>query len=73
MKRKNKKIRKSKFVKSVVPVEDIFLDENSKINLEDAIVMNATHRDIVEEIHGLDSFRDYVQESRGNSLNFGDY
>ena len=53
--------------------EEKFWDENEKINADDAVVINPTSRDIIDEVSGLDSFRDYARESRGNTLSYGDY
>lgn len=86
MKRKNKKQKKyqksgskmaarARALKTLkkVEVEDTFLDEDSKVNLEDAVIINPTRREVIDEVSSMDSFRDYLRESRGNSLTFGDY
>jgi len=85
MKQKNKKQNKLKYNSKMaargrafkalkkVEVEDTFLDENSKVNLEDAVIINPTRREVIDEVSSMDSFRDYLRESRGNSLTFGDY
>jgi hypothetical protein len=53
--------------------EDKFWDENDTRIVEDAMVMNPTRHDIVDEIGSLESFRDYAREARGNNLSYGDY
>ena len=85
MKQKNKKQNKLKYNSKMAArgrafkalkkgeTEDVFLDENSKVNLEDAVIINPTRREVIDEVSSMDSFRDYLRESRGNSLTFGDY
>jgi hypothetical protein len=66
---------KRKIVKKQVktPKDDTYLNEDSKVVVEDAVVMHSTRDDVRDEINYLDSFRDFARESRGNGLTFGDY
>lgn len=56
-----------------VSKEDRFLDESMVVNADNAMITHPNASDIRDEISGLDSFRDWARESRGNSLTFGDY
>jgi len=55
------------------PVVDKFIDEDTHIDVEDAVVNEPNSWDIRDEVSHLESFRDYQQESRGNGLTYGDY
>lgn len=50
---------------------DKFIDEDTQVN--DAYVAQPTDWDVRDEMTQLDGFRDYIQESRGNGLTYGDY
>ena len=52
---------------------DEFLDENSKVIVEDAFVSQPSTDEIREVVHELDGFRDWEREARGNNLTYGDY
>ena len=55
------------------PVLDKFIDEDTKLDADDVQVTHPTEWDIRDEVGHMDSFRDYQQESRGNTLSYGDY
>jgi len=55
------------------PVLDKFIDDDTKINTDDAVVTHPSDWDIRDEVSQMDAFRDYQQESRGNGLTYGDY
>ncbi len=55
------------------PVVDKFIDEDTKLDADDAVVSHPSEWDIRDEVSHMDSFRDYQQESRGNGLTYGDY
>lgn len=76
MKPKNKRGRppkkKSQFV-SVPRDPDAFLNEETRVDLDDAVVNQPNEWDVRDELTHLDSYRDYLEESRGNGLTYGDY
>lgn len=55
------------------PVLDKFVDEDTKLDADEVRVAHPTDWDIRDEVSQMDSFRDYLQESRGNGINYGDY
>jgi hypothetical protein len=55
------------------PVVDKFIDENTEVDPDSAYVPPATENDLRDELSHLEGFRDYAQESRGNTLSYGDY
>lgn len=58
----------------VVPrMEDKFADDDTRLNAESVEVMQPADWDVRDELEHMDGFRDYAQESRGNSLSYGDY
>jgi hypothetical protein len=71
MKRKLKKKQTKGAVK--MPKTNTYLNENSKLIVESAIVMHSTRDDVRDELSNLAGFQDFARESRGNSLTFGDY
>lgn len=76
MKPKNKRGRppkkKSQFV-SVPRDPDAFLNEETRVDLDDAVVNQPNEWDVRDELSHLDGYRDYLEESRGNGLTYGDY
>ena len=73
-KTKNKKQNKKNLrVKPTEPVADKFIDEDTKLDADDVQVSHPNDWDIRDEVSQMDSFRDYLQESRGNNLSYGDY
>jgi hypothetical protein len=68
---KRKLIKKKKLVRSAK--EEVFLHEDSKIVVEDAIILHSTRDDVRDELSSLDAFKDFERECRGNNLTFGDY
>jgi hypothetical protein len=53
------------------PVLDKFIDEDTKV--DDAFVAQPAEWDVRDELEQMDGFKDYIGESRGNSLTYGDY
>ncbi len=53
------------------PVLDKFIDEDTKV--DDAFVAQPAEWDVQDELEQMDGFKDYVGESRGNTLSYGDY
>ena len=55
------------------PIVDKFIDEDTPIVVDDAFVAHPSEYDVKDVLRDLDGFRDWQQESRGNSLSYGDY
>lgn len=55
------------------PRLDKFIDENTAVNADDAMVTHPTQDDVRDVLSELDGYRDYMEESRGNGLTYGDY
>jgi hypothetical protein len=60
-------------VKRAAGESDEFLDENSKVIVEDAFVSQPSFDEVRQVVHDLDGFRDWEREARGNNLTYGDY
>lgn len=54
-------------------VEDKFIDESTQLNVESIQVAQPAEWDVRDELEQMDGFRDYLQESRGSTLSYGDY
>lgn len=52
---------------------DKFIDEETPVSADDAMVSHPTEHDVRDVLSELDGYRDYLQESRGNGLTYGDY
>jgi hypothetical protein len=54
---------------------DQFIDDNTALRDPDGEYQPAPARraDIREELEHLEGFRDFLEESRGNNLTYGDY
>ncbi len=59
--------------KKAVIKEDEFLNEDSNLIVEDAYVSHPSEDDVQDVLRGLDGFRDFASEMRGNGLTYGDY
>jgi hypothetical protein len=57
----------------VPPPEDKFADEDTPLKADDIEIFQPADWDVRDELDHLDGFRDYVDESRGNTLSYGDY
>lgn len=55
------------------PVVDKFIDDETPIDADDAFVAHPSENDVRDVLRDLDGFRDWTQESRGNTLSYGDY
>ena len=55
------------------PNLDKFIDENTELDPGAAYVAPATEHDLRDELNHMEGFRDYLEESRGNGLSYGDY
>ncbi len=79
IKRKNfvakyRKLKKAdKIKKSTDEIADTFLDEDSKLVVEDAFVSQPSYDEVREVVSECDGYRDYVSRESGNGLTFGDY
>jgi hypothetical protein len=56
-----------------VAKDDVFLDEDSKVIVDDAYVSHPGDDIVRDVVHDLPGFQDWARESRGNGLTFGDY
>ena len=68
---KKKQKEQPKKISPREPAADKFIDEDTHVN--DAYVAQPTDWDVRDEMSQMDGFRDYLQESKGNGLTFGDY
>ena len=68
-----KKFRTTSKKLDKVTKEDKFLDEDSKVIVEDAFLSQPSAYEIRDTVAELDSYRDWQRESRGNGLTYGDY
>lgn len=55
------------------PVLDKFIDEDTPVAADDAMVTHPTDYDVRDVLNELEGYRDYAVESRGNGLTYGDY
>ena len=86
VKRKNQKVKGAKVRKlnalkkksnefdPVVPLtEDKFADDETQLNADAVKVIQPADWDVRDELEQMDGFRDYLSETRGNTLSYGDY
>ena len=55
------------------PPVDKFIDEETPIVVDHALITHPSDFDVRDVLNDLDGYRDYLQESRGNGLTYGDY
>lgn len=58
---------------TVLAVVDKFIDENTELDPESAYVPLPSELDVRDELSHMEGFKDYLDESRGNTLSYGDY
>ena len=67
------KMRLAKAKVAKVEKEDVFLNEDSKVVVEDAFVSQPSREQVREVLADLDGYRDWARANRGDGLTFGDY
>ena len=58
----------------VIPtIEDKFADDDTRLNADNVEVVQPADWDVQDELEQMGGFKDYLDESRGNTLSYGDY